>query len=1304
MKLQNITQSNRLALHIKTLFLSTVVLLSGHLAFAQPQYSVGSTTSGSNAIPFGSGTWNSYRCQFLYLPGDFGVVPPGMAISKIYFVPTSNQTGVMTDFRVDIGQSNITGLTSSAWQAGLTTVFNSGSYNFSVTSGQWWEIELQNPIPFDPTQSLIIDARKTNTTAGFSLRNQSASPGNRRAYGPSTNASPSGASTTRYTFGFDLIPLAPDNAGISKITAPIQFCVGTHPVKVELRNSGTNPLDNVVIDWELDGVPQGTINWNTTIPKGGSAEVTLSNGVTFGTTPRIVKAWTSLPNGMIDTVNFDDTLKVPVGAGLDGIYTVGTGGDFITVKDAADALNQFGVCGAVTLDIADGVYNDAIRLGNISGASATNRITFKSQSNDASKVTISAIPTASGYVFQLGEASYITLKDLTIQSNGNNAGRVLEFIGDASHDSVYNCVINASATATSTNTSGIYAIDLTGSNDVFLNNTINRGYYGIYWRGTSSSNLTKDHVFEYNTVNDAYVYSSFIYETSNMKFNHNEIYAYNTPTTHYGLYAYYNDNNFEVIGNKIVITRSGTAGDKFGMRFYYNDGTASNMGYIVNNSIAIDNGTASQEAWGFYAYYSRYQNFINNSVNVKGSATGSQAARFYYTNSTSYRNNTIRNNVFSNEGPGVAAYIYYLRSDNSYDYNNYYTQGNNLIERGSPGGNFKTLEAWRSATSEDMHSISYEPGFMNSTDLRPDPANSSSWSLNGRALHLTGNSVDINNNTRVENRADGVPDIGAYEFEPIVKPPLATAVPATVQPGGMQEYYFGENLVATVNWSNELRIVSPLEVRQYSGRKGPNFNYNNYMYFYTGIETVSPGNTYNFDFDLEYMDIWLGNMPNETDIRLAHQFGSSNWTGYNGMRSGVDGNTNTIDAKTLTSFGAFTGTLDGEIFSADITPASSTIICSGNSVQLIANTGVGYSYQWKRNGADISGASSNTYNATQAGDYTVVITNSNNDVVESIPVTVDVISAPNAPIIASSNPIYCVGNGLTLSTQQGTGLLYQWKLDGTAIAGANSHILNVGSAGQYTVVVENIGCATESKPEVVSAGPLDVDLGNDIKVCEQNGFPITLDAGFPGATYTWNTGDNKQQIVINKTGDYWVRVDAGPNCVDIDTVKVEIDPLPSANGISYVQNGNNYSFSPSQPQNTTGYLWIFSDGTTSTQKFTSKTINGDLYVRLVLYNQCGTDTIQLGWKLGVSEVADAKEVKLYPNPAKDHITIQFADAVNSVSQLNIINSTGAVVHTEELQQGKESYTINISTLPAGYYMIRMQTGDAVISKPFNIMR
>lgn len=60
---------------------------------------------------------------------------------------------------------------------------------------------------------------------------------------------------------------------------------------------------------------------------------------------------------------------------------------------------------------------------------------------------------------------------------------------------------------------------------------------------------------------------------------------------------------------------------------------------------------------------------------------------------------------------------------------------------------------------------------------------------------------------------------------------------------------------------------------------------------------------------------------------------------------------------------------------ASVTALGPTTFCAGGSVTLQANSGVGLTYQWRKNGSPISGASSINYTATTAGTYKVDVTN-----------------------------------------------------------------------------------------------------------------------------------------------------------------------------------------------------------------------------------------------------------------------------------------------------------------------------------------
>jgi uncharacterized protein GlcG (DUF336 family) len=125
------------------------------------------------------------------------------------------------------------------------------------------------------------------------------------------------------------------------------------------------------------------------------------------------------------------------------------------------------------------------------------------------------------------------------------------------------------------------------------------------------------------------------------------------------------------------------------------------------------------------------------------------------------------------------------------------------------------------------------------------------------------------------------------------------------------------------------------------------------------------------------------------------------------------------------------------------------------------------SYQWKRDGLNVAGATNTSLEIAAAGPehagfYTVVISNEAASVL-SAPVLLSV-NAPVAPFIGVQPQTQTVTRGATANfsvVATGTApLSYQWKLNGDPISGATKSNFSRGSAqeadsGNYAVVVSN---------------------------------------------------------------------------------------------------------------------------------------------------------------------------------------------------------------------------------------------------------
>ncbi len=121
---------------------------------------------------------------------------------------------------------------------------------------------------------------------------------------------------------------------------------------------------------------------------------------------------------------------------------------------------------------------------------------------------------------------------------------------------------------------------------------------------------------------------------------------------------------------------------------------------------------------------------------------------------------------------------------------------------------------------------------------------------------------------------------------------------------------------------------------------------------------------------------------------------------------------------------------------------------------------------------------------------------------------------------------------------QNSGSTYLWSTGGT------NQTLSVTNTGTYSVSVTNAySCeAIDSVNVTIYQNPTP-NLGSDTSVCGS----LSLDAGYGGNNFQWNSGQTSQTVNIATTGIYSVTVTDQYNCSGSDSVYVTINPFPSAN-------------------------------------------------------------------------------------------------------------------------------------------------------------
>ena len=284
-------------------------------------------------------------------------------------------------------------------------------------------------------------------------------------------------------------------------------------------------------------------------------------------------------------------------------------------------------------------------------------------------------------------------------------------------------------------------------------------------------------------------------------------------------------------------------------------------------------------------------------------------------------------------------------------------------------------------------------------------------------------------------------------------------------------------------------------------------------------------------------------------------------------------------------------------------------ICVGGSTLLQA--GNASSYQWLFNGAVISGATSQMYNATQAGSYSVIVTNSLGCRDTSRLLLVSLYPTPNSNF-AINNPTQCLSGNSFVFTNTSTiafgNTTYLWTFGDGGSSTSTNTTHTYTTAGTYTVILyatSSNGCRdTIARTVVVNPTPSASFTINDSTQCTNANsyvFTNTSTILYGTMTYQWNFGDGTIVTTANPShtyttaGTYTVTLTATSNygCVSIVRHTVIVYPSPDAdftvNNSTQCLSGNIFVFTNTSTiaSGNTTYLWTFGDGGSSTSTNTT---------------------------------------------------------------------------------------------------------------------
>lgn len=243
-------------------------------------------------------------------------------------------------------------------------------------------------------------------------------------------------------------------------------------------------------------------------------------------------------------------------------------------------------------------------------------------------------------------------------------------------------------------------------------------------------------------------------------------------------------------------------------------------------------------------------------------------------------------------------------------------------------------------------------------------------------------------------------------------------------------------------------------------------------------------------------------------------------------------------------------------------PTNQTVNEGGTlTLSVVASNATGY--QWKKDGEDISSATSATYTKqsvapSDAGSYTCVVSGDGGTSATSDAATVTVNALPVITQQPSNQTINEGGNiNLAVTATGATG--YQWKKDGSDIPSATNATYSKSGAlpadaGSYTCVVTGAGGSVTSSPATVIVNALPVITQQPTNQEITEGETLTLNVVATGATgYQWKKGEEdildataatytKEGATTADAGSYTCVVTGAGGSVTSNAATVTVNP------------------------------------------------------------------------------------------------------------------------------------------------------------------
>ncbi|WP_431165113.1 hypothetical protein [Tenacibaculum halocynthiae] len=438
---------------------------------------------------------------------------------------------------------------------------------------------------------------------------------------------------------------------------------------------------------------------------------------------------------------------------LNGTYTIGEApSDYNSIKNATEDLIDKGVSGPVIFNLKKGTYNESnIYISAISGVSATNTVTFQSETQKAEDVTIDG-----NNIFNAKEgAQYLIFKHLRFYtySNSYNTGRAAFLIygENTSNISISHCVFEGGYASISSNyfnesttnrSKHCYLYILQVKNLSITNNVFGSIGTAIFKRKNYYDGYAENVLFSNNTFKGSIITPMYMSKVKNLTIAHNH---YTGTVKYRGLHLIGLSGTTTINANKIFTTNK-----------EYTRGTLSTYleaSIADGGDLVVKNNFISQLTALGTAYFKTVQISNNSFFSIKNYCLD-------ISGSDSLESFKVHNNIFysDNEWANIGV-------SNNLDLAKLSSQNNAFNkEKGAiyyypsyTPGDFYDVTDWKTFSNKEQNSLIVNDLYVSHDDFHTPNA----ILLNGAGLVVANVNEDIDGEVRDTTN----PDIGADEFD-----------------------------------------------------------------------------------------------------------------------------------------------------------------------------------------------------------------------------------------------------------------------------------------------------------------------------------------------------------------------------------------------------------------------------------------------------------------------------------------------------------------------------------------------------------